>query len=54
MDRGSDNEHDKDAFLDDNKEIWDERRGNFGSSWQSYLIGLGPVTNTEGLTLFSG
>ncbi len=27
MDRGSDNQHGKPAFLDDNKEIWDDDKG---------------------------
>ena len=27
MDRGSDKQHDKPAFPDDNKEIWDDDKG---------------------------
>ena len=39
--RGSDHQHDEHSLLDDKMEIWEF--GNFGSNWQSYSLGLGPV-----------
>ncbi len=33
MDRGSDNQHDKHAFPDDNKEIWNDDKGILAESF---------------------